>query len=130
MVFLFIESILPWVLDHPEIGWVLVIAYLFYELRTEGGRIYKLDKKVTSAIVVIRAQSRLHEKMDEEAVDDYLVENGMEPGDFIEREHPEEETVFDGQPNDDLIRNDAEDFDVDEVIGDEESGGQDFTHSE
>jgi hypothetical protein len=124
----FIESILPWLLNNPEVGWVVVMAYLAYELRGKRGRLYKLDKKLTSAIIVIRALARTDDEMDEDTVDEYLVENGMEPEDFIEG-------AADPPPKDstgsDTLRSDGEGrFDVDEVLFDseeEEGGDQDFT---
>ncbi|UBF23103.1 hypothetical protein HCTV-16_gp120 [Haloarcula virus HCTV-16] len=39
---------------------------------------------LVSAITVLRAVVRTNEEVDTEKVDDYLVENGVEPDDFIE----------------------------------------------
>lgn len=86
-------AIASFLLNHPELGWVLLAAWLFIELRTERGVIYKLDKKITSSIIVIRALAKKEDAIDEEKVDEYLVENGMAPEDFftnIESENLEE----------------------------------------
>ena len=91
---------------HPILGWVLVIIYLYYEIRF--GRIDDhlsgLDKKLTSSIVVIRAIVRYVNRigpkdssMDTQLVDEYLVENGMEPGDFIK----DDIRADGGEPDDD-----------------------------
>lgn len=109
------------IFDYPELGWILVIIYLAYELRGERGRIYQLDKKITSAIVVIRALSREGaENVDEEIVDKYLVENGMEPSDFIKQTQDEEVSranIADGSFG---ARSDGEgQFDLNEVIAEE-----------
>lgn len=79
---------IPWgvfefVVEHPELGWILLSAWLFVELRTKYGKLHAFDKKITGAIIVIRALAKKDEAIDEEAVDDYLVENGMEPEDFF-----------------------------------------------
>lgn len=128
-----IESLIPWMLNHPEAGWVVVLAYLAYELRGSRGALYQLDKKITSAIIVIRALARTDEKMDEDAVDEYLVENGMEPGDFIQNGTPDQtdaESLHEAESG--LIRSDGQgDFDVDSVITEEEErSDQDFTRSD
>lgn len=75
--------ILEFVLEHPELGWILLFGWLFLELRTPYGRFFQLDKKITGAIIVIRALAKKDDLINEEAVDDYLVENGMEPEDFF-----------------------------------------------
>ena len=70
---------------QPEFGWVLVLCYGWWEVRF--GRISqyleRLDSKLTSTIIVIRAIVRTNPQVDTEKVDDYLVDNGHEPGDFI-----------------------------------------------
>lgn len=70
---------------QPELGWILVIVYGWYEARF--GRINQyltgLDKKLTSTIIVIRALTRTNDRIDTEKVDEYLVDNGTEPSDFI-----------------------------------------------
>lgn len=70
---------------QPEYGWILVLAYGWYEIRF--GRISeyleKLDDKLTSTIIVIRAIVRTNPQVNTEKVDDYLVDNGHEPSDFI-----------------------------------------------
>jgi hypothetical protein len=122
------SEVVSFVFENPELGWIVVLVYLAYELRGERGRIYKLDKKITSAIVVIRALSRKGaEGVDEEIVDEYLVENGMEPGDFIKEDGeraPTRANVADGSF---AGRSDGEgQFNLDEVIAEEKekSAGQ------
>lgn len=77
-----------WAMEHPELGWVLLFGWLLFELRSKKGRVYQLDKKITGSIIVIRALAERDEAIDEEKVDDYLVENGMEPNDFIVEDNP------------------------------------------
>ena len=76
-------NIAEWGLKYPELGWILVLAYLFIELRSKYGKIYDLRHMLLSAITVIRALARVHNDIDTEAVDEYLLENGTEPDDFI-----------------------------------------------
>lgn len=110
-------GVLDFILKYPELGWILAVAYLAYELRGRHGRIYKLDKKMTSAIIVIRALSRAEDTVDEDTVDEYLVENGMEPEDFIAGESKPPN----GGTDRDFARSDGQgSFDVNEVIGDDE----------
>jgi len=124
-------EVIEFIFDYPELGWMLVMMYLAYELRGKRGRIYNLDKKLTSAIIVVRALARTYDDMDEQAVDEYLVENGMEPGDFIEGEQREEEVKRQGDGG--ILRSDGKGrFSVDDVLsdgdGDEEDGeSQEFT---
>lgn len=79
-------QIVEFVLKYPEFGWVLVLVYMLIEVRHPRGRIRKLDKKITNNTIVIRAISRVTEGIREKEVDDYLVENGMEPEDFLSKE--------------------------------------------
>jgi hypothetical protein len=75
---------IPWLLDHPEVGWVAVLAYLAWEIRGPKGKIKDLSKSLGSIIVVVRAIARANNSIDANEVDNYLVdENGSEPGDFI-----------------------------------------------
>lgn len=74
---------IEWVINHPELGWILLFGWLLFELRHDKGRIYQLDKKITGAIIVIRALAQQQDAIDEDKVDDYLVENGMKPQDFF-----------------------------------------------
>ena len=122
-----ISDVISFVFSNPELGWVIVLAYVAYELRGERGRIYKLDKKITSAIVVIRALSREGaEGVDEEIVDEYLVENGMEPEDFIKGEEDGESSRANNGSF--SARSDGEgQFDLDEVIGEEGDRGKEGT---
>lgn len=77
------EIVVSFVLEHPEMGWIVLFGWLLFELRSKRGRIYQLDKKITGSIIVIRALAKKEKAIDEEKVDDYLVENGMEPADFF-----------------------------------------------
>lgn len=84
-------GILEWIIEHPEIGWVALGGYLLFELRSKKGKLYALDRKITGAIIVIRALARKEEAINEDSVDEYLVENGMEPSDFfVEEDVPTE----------------------------------------
>lgn len=76
-------GLIGWLLANPEVGWVAVILYLMWEIRGPWGKINELMKLIKSVTTVVRGLARVHDEVDTEAVDDYLVENGMEPGDFI-----------------------------------------------
>lgn len=82
-------GVFQWAVEHPELGWILLGAWLFFELHSKRGRIYALDKKITGAIIVVRALARKESAIDEDKVDEYLVENGMTPGDFFRVEEGE-----------------------------------------
>lgn len=90
-----------WAIEHPELGWIVVLAYLFLELRSRYGRIHDLRFMVLSAITVIRALARVQDDINTEAVDDYLLENGTEPDNFIV--DPDEEEI---QSDMDLFKSD------------------------
>jgi len=77
-------DIVGWMLDNPEVGWVVVILYLGWEIRGPKGAVHEMRSTVNNTIVVIRALARVHEEVDTERVDEYLVDNGSEPGDFID----------------------------------------------
>lgn len=76
-------GLVSWVFDHPELGWVLVMAYLYIEIRTRWGRFRMVEENIVHTITVIRALVRTDPEIDTEKVDAYLVENGVEPEDFI-----------------------------------------------
>jgi hypothetical protein len=57
-----------------------------WEIRGPRGKINELTSLIKSSITVIRALARVHEEVDTNQVDEYLVENGAEPGDFIRDE--------------------------------------------
>jgi len=78
-------GIIGWFLNNPEIGWVGVILYLMWEIRGPYGKINELMQMIKSVITVVRGLARVHDEVDTDVVDEYLVENGMEPGDFISR---------------------------------------------
>lgn len=73
-----------WALEHPELGWIILMLYVGYELRGERGQVQKLDRKLTAAVTVIRALARVEDGVDHEAVDEYIASSlGAEPSDFI-----------------------------------------------
>ena len=75
---------IPWLLNHPEVGWLAVLAYLAWEIRGPKGQIKALSKSIGSVIVVVRAIARANNNIDAEEVDNYLVdENGSQPSDFL-----------------------------------------------
>lgn len=76
-------GVFQWAIEHPELGWVLLLIWLAVELRTRYGIIYQLDQKITGSIIVIRALAQHEEAIDEDKVDAYLAENGMAPQDFF-----------------------------------------------
>lgn len=77
-------DVLTWAIANPELGWILVGAYLIFEIRTRYGRIDALYGMILSIITVVRALARVHDEVDTEKVDEYLLENGTEPADFID----------------------------------------------
>lgn len=76
-------------------GWALTLLYLIYEIRGPRGKIKELTGLLKNTIIVVRGLARVHEEVDTEKVDEYLVENGMEPSDFINR---------DGDPAEEITR--------------------------
>ena len=86
-----IGEAIEWAIANPDLGWIIVVIYLGWELRGKRGTIAKTNKMILSAITVIRALARVHEDIDTEAVDDYLLENGTEPQSFIEDEDDDDE---------------------------------------
>mgnify|MGYP006266881253 CR=1 FL=1 len=98
-------GLIGWLLANPEIGWVAVILYLMWEIRGPWGKINELMKLIKSVITVVRGLARVHDDVDTETVDDYLVENGMEPGDFIRKDDDNEDLGM-GDPEDIVDRGD------------------------
>lgn len=87
---------LEFVISHPDLfGWAGTLLYLIYEIRGPRGRINELMGLLKNTVVVVRGLARVHSNVDTESVDDYLVENGMEPSDFIE-DDPESEVIQKG----------------------------------
>lgn len=84
MVLEFAFDITTWAIANPELGWIIVGLYLIFEIRTRYGRIAELYGMILSIITVVRALARVHDEVDTEKVDEYLLENGTEPGDFIQ----------------------------------------------
>ncbi len=89
-----IGEAIKWALANPDLGWIIVVVYLGWELRGKRGTIAKTNKMILSAITVIRALARVHEEIDTEQVDDYLLENGTEPSDFIEDDGEDPEKLI------------------------------------
>jgi len=81
-----IGEAIKWALANPDLGWIIVVVYLGWELRGKRGTIAKTNKMILSAITVIRALARVHDDIDTQQVDDYLLENGTEPNDFIKED--------------------------------------------
>lgn len=76
------SSLLP--VLKPEYGWVVILLYLWVEIRSPWGRIESLLTDIGKVITVVRALARVHDdEIAVEKVDRYLVADGREPGDFI-----------------------------------------------
>lgn len=74
-----------WVLDNPDVGWVVLILYLMWEIRGPKGAIHDLKLQIEKSGTIIRALARVHDDIETEQVDEYL--NGTkEPNDFINPE--------------------------------------------
>ena len=78
-------GIVSWLLENPEVGWVVVVLYLMWEIRGPKGQIARLVHQLEAIVVVVRALARVHDDIDTKEVDEYLTNNGNEPSDFIER---------------------------------------------
>lgn len=112
----FIFDLADWVISNPEVGWVVVVAYLMWEIRGPGGKIGELTDMIESTITVVRGIARANEKIDNEAVDQLLTENAKEPMDFVEEDEPSDEKKRDAEnllyddetvvTDDDIITND------------------------
>lgn len=86
-----ITSVIEFLLDYPELGWIPTIVYLFVELRTDRGVVKgKLMKMIRANTVVVRAIARTNEDIDTEQAEKLLAENKNEPSDFINVEHGSE----------------------------------------
>ena len=79
----FVVDLVETLLKYPELGWVLVLGYLYVELRSPRGRIQRMDERILAITTVVRALSRVHGDVETSEVDKYLVENGQEPDDFL-----------------------------------------------
>jgi hypothetical protein len=77
-------DLFSWIVANPELGWILAVLYLFIEIRTPWGRIKDLTDLIKNTITVVRAVARVHSEIDTQGVDEYLLENGMDPNDFID----------------------------------------------
>lgn len=78
-----VQEIVSWLIQHPETGWAVVLFYLGWEIRGPRGKISEMTTMIKSVIIVVRSMARTNEEIDTEAVDEYLVDNGQEPSDFI-----------------------------------------------
>lgn len=79
------------IINNPDlVGWAGTLAYLMYEIRGPRGRVNQLMSVLKNTVTIVRGLARVHDDIDTEAVDDYLVENGLEPGDFIKKNEEEE----------------------------------------
>jgi len=89
-------ALVGWILAHPELGWIVAIIYLVIEIRTPWGKIKELTDLIKNVVTVVRALARVHNDIDTEGVDEYLLENGMDPQDFISDDGDEkaEQSVF------------------------------------
>lgn len=97
-------DIFEFAVTNPEVfglfGWLILFGYLVFEIRHPRGRVRALDDHIRNAITVIRGLARVHDEVDTEKVDEYLVENGMEPDDFIyDSEISDAETGFPLDPD-------------------------------
>jgi len=76
-------SAVEWVLDNPDVGWIVLILYLMWEIRGPKGAIHDLKVQIEKSGTIIRALARVHDDIETEQVDEYL--NGTkEPNDFID----------------------------------------------
>lgn len=119
-----IADFVSYAFNNPETGWIIVLIYLAYELRGKRGKIRSLELKVNNAIIVIQALSRQGaESIDENVVDEYLIENGITPDDFIKEDNEGEKsfTTNEGESisskNPEMNRTDGGLFDLRDVIG-------------
>lgn len=78
-----VEGLVSWLLNNPEVGWVVVVLYLMWEIRGPKGKINELTKMLRNIVTVVRALARTHDEVDTQKVDEYLTSDGHEPGDFI-----------------------------------------------
>jgi len=81
-------DLVTWLLANPEVGWVVVILYLMWEIRGPKGKINDLSERIAGIVVVVRALASVNQNIDTEKVNDYLIENGSQPEDFIEQKPP------------------------------------------
>ena len=92
-----VDGVVSFLAAHPNWGWVLVLAagveqlYAPWNTRTKQlvgrieNQIHTIEQMQKAQMTVIRALARVHEDILTEKVDDYLVENGAEPDDFVIR---------------------------------------------
>ena len=95
-MFLFLGEVelIAWVITHPEVGWVLAIGYLIFEIRTPWGKIQELMQMIKNVVTVVRAMARTDSNIDTDGVDEYLLENGVEPADFIVEEDEDSQAIL------------------------------------
>lgn len=80
---LFVGDVAEWVIDNPETGWILVLLYLVWEIRGPGGRIQNIISMIRANTIVVRAIARTNDHIDTDTAEEFLTDNGHEPGDFI-----------------------------------------------
>ena len=67
-----------------DIGWIMVVIYIFIELRWGRGKVIdELNERLDMFGIIMRAVARTTEEIDTDAVDGMLRQNGYEPSDFI-----------------------------------------------
>lgn len=80
-----IKMVVEWVLDNPDLGWVVVALYLMWEIRGPKGKIASIKHDIRSVTIVVRALARVHQDIETDKVDDFLAEeNDSEPIDFLD----------------------------------------------
>lgn len=84
---------LEWFLNNPEVGWLGVFLYLFWEIRGPKGKLREITDSIRSITIVVRALARANDDVNTDEVDQFLVDdNGNEPGDFLDHDHDEHHT--------------------------------------
>ena len=76
-------GVVDWIVSNPETGWVIVLAYVVYEIRGRRGRISQLFNEIDKVVIVVRGIARATDGVKTEKVDQFLTQNGNEPGDFV-----------------------------------------------
>lgn len=79
-----IAGVIEWGFDNPEVGWILVVFYLMFEIRGPYGKVSKTLQQIEKIVTVVQALARSHQAIDTDKVDQYLAGNGKGPYDFFE----------------------------------------------
>lgn len=110
-----------------EYGWIVVLVAFFYQLywpfwETRGRQIVNriedkidaVDDKQLALTQVVRALARVnadqHKEMDPEQVDNHLVENGIEPDEFIIEQSGKQGHTYTAQDDDSQDQDDKKGF--------------------